>query len=123
MVAYALTISTKRNMQLLTKTLEKRFMEVGSQEMSKDPIVIAKYFNPTGAGTWYATEYYPENQIFFGYVSIFGDFCDEWGYFSLQELQDFKGRFDLGIERDLYCGEFSISEILHKKGGTCGCLG
>lgn len=38
--------------------------------------------------------------IFFGYVSIFGDECDEWGSFSLEELESFKGRFGLGIERD-----------------------
>lgn len=101
-------------MQLMTKELQNRFNEIGSQEHSKDPIVIAKYFNPTGAGTWYATEYIQAEKLFFGYVSIFGDDCDEWGYFSLEELENFKGRFGLGIERDLYCGEFPISKILKK---------
>jgi hypothetical protein len=98
-------------MELLTKQLLSRFKKVGSQENSKDPIVIAKFFNPTGAGTWYATEYNPNDKIFFGYVSIFGDHCDEWGSFSLQELQDFKGLGGLGIERDLFCGEKKISEF------------
>lgn len=98
-------------MQLLTEQLEKRFKEVGSQEGTDDPIVIAKFFNPTGAGTWYATEYNPEDKIFFGYVSIFGDACDEWGDFSLEELESFRGIGGLGIERDLYCGEKKISEF------------
>ena len=89
-------------MKLLTKELEKRFAEVGSQRAKNSPIVIAKFFNPTGAGTWYATDYYPEEKLFFGYVSIFEDYNDEWGYFSLAELQDFVGRLGLGIERDLY---------------------
>lgn len=109
-------------MKLLTKELIERFKEVGSQEHTKDPIVIAKYFNPTGAGTWYATEYDPETRIFFGYVSIFGDMNDEWGTFSLDELESFKGRFGLGIERDLYCGEFPISKILGRKDNPCGCV-
>ena len=77
-------------MKLLTKTLEKRFAQVGSQADEKDPLVIAKFFNPCGAGTWYATEYDPQRKIFFGYVSIFGDHNDEWGSFSLDELQDFR---------------------------------
>jgi hypothetical protein len=42
-------------MQLLTKALLKKFAKVGRQEDKKDPLVIAKFFNPAGAGTWYAT--------------------------------------------------------------------
>ena len=98
-------------MELLTKELIKRFAEVGSQENEKDPIVIAKYFNSAGAGYWYATEYDPKTKEFFGYVSIFGDINDEWGSFSLEELQSVRGPFGLGIERDLYCGEQRISEF------------
>ena len=98
-------------MKLLTKEIIKRFVKVGRQEDDKDPIVIAKFFNSTGAGTWWATEYDPKDKIFFGYVSIFGDHNDEWGSFSLEELESFKGRFGLGIERDLHCGEKRISEF------------
>lgn len=89
-------------MKLLTKELLEEFEKAGRQEASSNPLVIARFFNPTGAGTWYATEYYPEDQTFFGYVSIFGDWNDEWGYFSLLELESYKGKFGLGIERDLH---------------------
>ena len=114
-------------MKLLTEEIIKNFEKVGRQENSKDPLVIVKYFNPMGAGTWYATEMYyrvlskegdeedinvkdykpkPGDEItetiFYGYVSIFGDWNDEWGYFSLSELQEFHGLGGLGIERDLY---------------------
>ena len=99
-------------MKLMTKELEKRFATVGCQENVKDPIIVATFFNPTGAGTWYATEYHPEQRLFFGYVSIFGDHCDEWGYFSLDELQSYKGRFGLGIERDLYWTEKPASQVI-----------
>jgi len=101
-------------MQLLTKQLLERFKQVGSQENVKDPIVIAKFFNPTGAGTWLATEYDPEEEIFFGYVSIFGDWNDEWGSFSLAELEDYKGAFGLGVERDRYFQEQPISKVMPK---------
>lgn len=101
-------------MKLITKELEKRFAQVGSQENVQDPLVIAKFFNPTGAGTWYATEYDPANRIFFGYVSIFGDWNDEWGSFSLDELESYKGTFGLGIERDLYFDETPASQVIGK---------
>jgi hypothetical protein len=99
-------------MKLLTKELLQRFEKVGRQEEVSDPLVIAKFFNPAGAGTWYATEYDPESNEFFGYVSIFGDDCDEWGSFSLKELENYRGKFGLGIERDLYFDEKRISEVV-----------
>ncbi len=88
-----------------------RFHKVCNQEGEKDPLVIAKFFNPAGAGTWYATEYNPETKIFFGFVSIFGDHNDEWGAFALEELESFQGSFGLGIERDLFFSEKRASEI------------
>jgi Protein of unknown function (DUF2958) len=98
-------------MRLMTEALEKRFAEIGSQESVKDPIVVAKFFNPVGAGTWYATEYDPTTKTFFGYVSIFGDWNDEWGYFSLDELESFQGSFDIGLERDLFWDEMRFSKV------------
>ena len=100
-------------MKLMTKELEKRFAEVGEQDI-EDPIVIAKFFNPTGAGTWYAVSYCPERKIFFGYVSLFGDWNDEWGSFSLEELESINLSFGLGIERDLYFSEVPSSTIVTK---------
>jgi hypothetical protein len=104
-------------MKLMTKELEDRFTKVGSQEHIKDPVVIAHFFNPTGGGDWFATEYDHANKIFFGYVSIFRDWNDEWGSFSLEELESYKGKLGLGIERDRYFDEMPFSVIekqLHK---------
>lgn len=98
-------------MKLLTQEILKRFEEVGTQDGERNPIVVAKFFNPIGAGTWYATEYDPTEKIFFGYVSIFGDHCDEWGSFSLQELEELILPLGMHIERDLHCGEKRISEF------------
>jgi hypothetical protein len=94
----------------MTKELLKRFKQVGIQDTS-NPIIIAKYFNPQGAGTWYATEFDPASKVFFGYVSIFGDYNDEWGSFSLDELEQFTGNMGLGIERDLYFNEIRYGDL------------
>jgi hypothetical protein len=104
-------------MKLMTKELEARFKKIGSQDGVDNPIVVAKYFNPTGGQSWYATEYNPVSKCFFGYASLFGDYNDEWGYFTLAELQEYRGNMGLGIERDLHCGEkpiaqFNISSLL-----------
>jgi hypothetical protein len=96
----------------MTAQLEKRFRQVGRQDHLKDPLIVAKFFNPQGAGTWYATEYDPTTKIFFGYVSIFGDWNDEWGSFSLEELVSYKGPLGLGIERDLYWTEKKASSVI-----------
>jgi len=97
-------------MKLITKELEQRFEELGTQENSDDPIVVTKFFNPTGAGTWFVIDYDPKTKIAFGYVSIFGDHNDELGDFSVEELEEYKGQFGLGIERDKFWEEKPLSE-------------
>jgi len=100
-------------MKLLTKELEKKFKKYGRQEVIKEPVAIAKFFNPTGSGTWYATEYYPKEKKFFGYVT--GLSYNEWGYFSLKELETVELPFGLKIERDLYFEETPIREIIENE--------
>ena len=75
-------------MKLITKELENRFAQIGCQEKKIDPVIVAKFFNPCGRGTWHATEYYPEQKICFGYVTGLG--FDEWGDFSIEELESVK---------------------------------
>ena len=100
-------------MKLLTKALIARFAQVGRQENVDDPIVIAKFFNPYGSGTWYATEYNPEDRCFFGYVTGLAE--DEWGYFSLDEMQAVKvPPFGLALERDKWFDEGPFSQVLGK---------
>ena len=98
-------------MKLLTKQIIDEFRKTGSQEEAKTHKIIVKFFNPQGAGTWYATEYNEKDKIFFGYVKITFD-GNEWGYFSLNELESFKGRFGLGIERDLHFGNHTIEDVI-----------
>jgi hypothetical protein len=95
-------------MKLLTKELEKRFQEIGNQSNEPDPVIVAKFFNPCGSQTWLASEYYGQDKTFYGYVTGMGD--NEWGYFSLEELQQLKLPLGLSIERDIYTSEKRISE-------------
>jgi hypothetical protein len=125
-------------MKLLTKELEVRFLELGSQEEIEDPIVICKFFNPVGAATWFITEivsYRVEIEgdllelepyqwhearnrnldcrlvdvIFFGFASLFGPPYDELGYVSLCELESVRLPLGLAIERDIYWSEIPLS--------------
>lgn len=103
-------------MKLITQTIEKQFASIGSQEHIADPIVIAKFFNPTGPGTWHATEYDPITKVCFGYVQLLDN---EWGYFSVAELESVKcPPFGLPIERDLHCGLNPISKHCHELAST-----
>ena len=105
-------------MKLMTKELEKQMPRIGSQAEVDDPIVYAVFFNPTGSGYWLAYEYDPVEKLFFGYVSIFNDWNDEFGYFSLEELEEYRGMFGLGIERDLHWTPMPLSEAVKAKNIT-----
>lgn len=97
-------------MKLMTKELERRFRAVGKQEIGDDPIVIAKFFNPNGRGVWYATEYDPITNEFFGYASFFTEEY-KWLHFSLLSLQVFSDALNVRLERDLECGEKRLSQF------------
>ena len=87
--------------KLLTKAILKKLAKypLYSQENENNPMIICKFFNPCGSGTWYAMEFDGED-TFFGYAEIGQGF--ELGYFSLSELQSVKLRFGLRIERDIH---------------------
>ena len=91
-------------MKLLTKELKEVFAKQGdtSKKDAQDIKVLAKFFNPCGAGTWFAVEYLPDEMLFFGYANLGDSDCAELGYFSLNELESVKLPFGMGIERDIH---------------------
>lgn len=96
-------------MKLLTKEIKARFAKLGRQEEAGDnAVVVCKFFDPCGSWTWYATEFDPEEGIFFGMVH---GFEDELGYFSLAELEGIRGPLGLGIERDLHWSETTLEAL------------
>jgi hypothetical protein len=97
---------------LINQELKKEFAKLGTQEDVANPMIIAKFFNPSGAETWYAIAYNENENICFGYVTGFG--YDELGYFS-DELEALViPPFGLKIERDLYFNPCSLSKITGK---------
>ena len=93
-------------MQLLTKEIRDRLPKLGETDNQEDPIVQVKFFCPWNHWTWFAYEFDGED-IFFGYVK--GDF-DEFGTFSLSELESVRGPMGLGIERDIHFEPKPVSE-------------
>jgi hypothetical protein len=101
-------------MKLMTKALEKTLPTIGTTEGQGDEAIVeVKFFLPGSSWTWYGVEYNPKERMFYGLV--YG-FEMELGYFSLTELEELKGQFGLGIERDLWWTPCSIKEI--KNGGN-----
>lgn len=114
-------------MKLMTKKLEAKFVTQGSQEMLKDPFVLAHYF--VGNCDWWALEYNPKIRTFFGYVCLGDPEMAELGYFYLDEMEKItvpvtinivshgqcpaqKRTVGLSIERDLYWTEKCLSTII-----------
>lgn len=100
-------------MKLFTKAIEAKAhaqYPLGS-DLEKQ-VVVAKFFNLTGAGTWYLINQDPQDPDYcWGICHIF-----EWevGSFSKSELENYRGKFGLGIERDLYFEEVNAKELFSK---------
>jgi hypothetical protein len=95
----------KRSMKLITKTVAKSMPKLHGTENidNKDVKIRAKYFDVLSNWKWYATEYDPDREVFFGLVV--GHF-PEWGYFNLSELESINT-----VERELYWRAKKASEI------------
>lgn len=100
-------------MKLLTKDILKRLPKLGATDgQGPKALVVAKFFNPAGSGTWYAVEFDGED-TFYGLAHIHEA---ELGYFSLMELSQFRGRFGLGIERDRGWRVRELGEVMAENG-------
>lgn len=75
---------------------------------SESPIAKIKLFNPTGAGTWYLSEYDAADRLAYGVADL--GYGGELGYMSMEELVSFRGRFGLPLERDLNWTPRPLSE-------------
>jgi len=96
-------------MKIFTKEILKKLPQLyANEEKSPEEIKVPlKLFNPSGAGTWYITEYNPETGIAFGW-------CDlgypELGYVNLNEL------LSIRVERDMYWdSNTTLAEVMAGK--------
>ena len=90
-------------MKLLTKEIRAALPPLYSNENTKDPKAIVKFFTPYHNWTWYATEF-DGDDTFFGLV----DGLDkELGYFSLAELESLGPK----LERDTWFSPTPLSQL------------
>ena len=85
-------------MKLLTEKIRRRLPKLRETEGRDDPIVQVKFFTPDSSWTWFGIEF-DGKDLFYGLVD---GHCQEFGYFSLSELESIRGPLGLPIERDLY---------------------
>lgn len=91
------------------------------REIDFTPVV--KIFNPFGAATWLLTELDPETRIAFGLADL-GMGCPELGSVWIDELINYRGRFRMPLERDLFFnpGSKSLGQYASeasRKGAIC----
>lgn len=100
-------------MKLLTKAIEKTLPAYGAQEKVPldDHVFYVEFFNPWNNWTWYACEYDPDTSTFFGYVM--GE-ENEWGDFSLDELETLELYGGKAIERDLNFKPITFKQLLEE---------
>ena len=88
-------------MKLLTKALREKLLANGARP-GADHKPPAKLFFPAGAATWLLTHLDPEDPDIAGCLADLGMGYPEIGSVRISELAAFRGRFGLGIERDLH---------------------
>ena len=79
-------------------------------EDQKTGVALVRYFTPDGSATWYLSEYYPEDDVFYGYCDL-GNGFPELGYVSRTELRETRGKMGLHIERDYYYTPKTLNNI------------
>ena len=95
-------------MKLLTKEITKKATKQYDEGSDMEQMVVAKYFNPTGNGTWYLMNMDKDEDYCWGIVDMF---AVEMGSFSMRELQGIKLPLNMGIERDKYFEPIKASEL------------
>lgn len=101
-------------MKMITKAILKKLPKLYSTE--NIPVekknVICKYFSPVGNWTWYVIEGEEQKNgdiLFWGYVK---GHENEYGFFSLNQLNKIRLPYGLKIERDLHFGNVPLIDIL-----------
>jgi len=85
-------------MELMPKEIREKFEKQGDTgEKSADEIkIIAKYFNPVGAGTWFCYEF-DGDDILQCFANLGNDDCAETGTVRLSDLERMGLPLGLGI--------------------------
>ena len=98
-------------MKLLTKAIKDKAKKQYPNGTDMEQMVVAKYFNPAGRGTWYLMNMHEDEDYCWGICHIY-----EWeiGSFSMEELQNTPLPYGLKIERDMYFKPVKASTLWKK---------
>ncbi len=100
---------------ILPDEIKKALPPLRSQSEETDPMVIAKFFCPWGAATWWVFEYDGED-ILFGFAYLLNEESAELGYISKKDLESIRGFGGLRIERDHNFEPKKLSQALFAHG-------
>ena len=98
-------------MKLFNKTIDRQLFkqyQLGS-DLSKQEVVV-KIFNPYGRGTWFIINSDPNDPDYLWAIVDLG-YGAEVGSVSRSELENYRGRFGLGFERDLSFDPINAEEL------------
>jgi hypothetical protein len=98
-------------MKLFNKTIDTQLFKqysIGS-DLSKQK-VVAKIFNPFGRGTWYIVNSDPSDPDYLWAIVDLG-YGAEVGSVRRSDLENYRGRFGLGFERDLSFDPINAEEL------------
>jgi hypothetical protein len=102
----------KKNMKLFTSAIDKKLFSqyaLGS-DLSKQ-LAVVKIFNPTGTGTWFIINSDPDDPDYLWAIVDLG-YGAEVGSVSRSQLENYRGRFGLGFERDTSFTPINAEELL-----------
>jgi hypothetical protein len=98
-------------MNLITPQLIARFNSIGRQDASNhNTIVVCKFVAPWLGFTWYAIEYNPSTQTFFGIVD--SPQAPQFDYFYLPSLEGVVGPGDQTVIRDITWEEKPLGDVI-----------
>jgi hypothetical protein len=98
-------------MKLFNKTIDRQLFRqyTYGSDLSKQEVVV-KIFNPAGNGRWFILNSDPQDPDYLWAIVDLG-YGAEVGSVSRSELENYKGRFGLGFERDLEFGHMNAEEV------------
>jgi len=101
-------------MKLITKEIENKLLKTPLYSQDGKPAnevpILVKFFTPDSNWTWYVTEAQKEENGDWTFFGLVDGFEKELGYFVLSELESVKGPLGLGVERDMYFGNYTLAD-------------
>ena len=95
-------------MKLLNDKLQEQAENQYSQGSDMDQMIVAKFFTPWAPWTWYLMNKSPDSDYCWGIVD---GHAVEMGSFSLNELEEIAGPYEMEVERDLYFNPVKAKDL------------